>query len=263
MTVNRSLGQVCLDFNFPNYVGTTAALGTSENWDRFQGFFNNPDVDSATTPEVIWPVGGLITQPTSAGATTLVSTSANDAAAGTGARTVLVYGLDANYMKKTEVVTLNGTTPVTCVNNYLRINQMTVLTAGTGKTNAGIITSIINDGSPKTVCAIDIADSISHVGHFTVPADYQKGLLQYLFINATRGGSGYADFTLIGTTDTGVSYHITEYSIEFGGTGFIERELTARPAVLEPKLDLQLQCTATSANNAVINALWTILLAKA
>lgn len=262
MTVNRSLAQMCLDFNAPNFVGTTAALGISEDWDRFQGFFNNPDVDSATTPELIWPVGGVITKPTVAGATTLVSDSASDAAAGTGARTILVSGLDANYYKKSETVTMNGVTPVTCANNYLRINQLTMLSAGTNKTNVGQITATINDGSPRTVSAIGVGAGISHTGLFTVAADYQKGLLQYFYINATRGGSGYCDFTLVGTTSTGLKYIVTQYSIEFGGSGFIERELTSRPAVLEPKLDLELICTATSANNVVVNALWTILLAK-
>lgn len=262
MTVNRSLAQMCLDFNAPNFVGTTAALGINEDWDRFQGFLRNPDVDSATTPEVIWPGGGLITQPTSAGATTLVSDSASDAAAGTGARTILVSGLDANYFKKSETVTLNGLTPVTCVNNYLRINQLFMLSAGSNQTNVGNISCVINDGSPRTVSYIEIGDGISQVGHYCIPADYQTGLLQYIFINATRGGSGYCDFQLIGTTSTGLRYHVTEYAIEFGGTGFIERELTSRPAVLAPKLDLQLVCSATSANNVVVNALWTILLAK-
>ncbi len=262
MTVNRSLAQMCLDFDTPNYVGTTALLGINENWDRQQTFFRNPDIDSGSTPENIWPLGGLITQPTSAGVTQLVSDSASDAAAGTGARQILVDGLDANYFRQTETVTLNGTTPVNCVNNYLRINNLTCTSAGSNKVNVGNITVTINDGSPRTVSYMEAADGISQVGHYCVPADYQVGLLQYIFINATRGGTGYCDFQLIVTDAAGLRYHATEYALEFGGSSFIERDLTSRPARVKSKMDIQLICSATSASNVVVNALWTILLAK-
>lgn len=262
MTVTRSVAQQSLDFNFPNQIGVASLLGVSENWDRQQTFFRNPDVDTGTTPENIWPLGGLITQPTSAGVTQLVSSSANDTAAGTGARQILVDGVGADYYQIKETVTLNGITPVNCTNNFLRINNLTCVGAGSGKGNAGNITVTINDGSPRTVSYIAAGVGISQVGHFTVPANYQVGLLQYIFINATRGGTGYCDFQLIVTGEDGLRYQATEYSLEFGGSSFIERDLIARPARIKSKMDVELVCSATSANNVVINALWTILMAK-
>lgn len=55
----------------------------------------NPDVDAATAPEGVWNGGGLYTgfNAVAAQTVTVVSSSANDAAAGTGMRSVRLIGL--------------------------------------------------------------------------------------------------------------------------------------------------------------------------
>lgn len=67
------------------------------------------------------------------------SSSANDAAAGTGARTVRIYGLDFNGNPLTEDVTLNGQSKVTSTNKFWRVFGAKTLTAGSGRVNAGDI----------------------------------------------------------------------------------------------------------------------------
>lgn len=70
----------------------------------------------------------------------IVSTSANDAAAGTGARTVVIEYLNGSLDLSMEVVILNGTTPVTTVATDVRwVNSVYVATAGTGGAPAGQI----------------------------------------------------------------------------------------------------------------------------
>lgn len=71
----------------------------------------------------------------------LVSANVNDSAAGTGARTVLIKYLDQTGAGPfTETVTMNGTTPVNTVNtNICFIEDISVVTAGSGGANAGII----------------------------------------------------------------------------------------------------------------------------
>lgn len=71
----------------------------------------------------------------------IVSANAQDNAAGTGARTVRIYWMNAaGTLTGTEDVTLNGITPVNLVNaNKCFIEKMKVLTAGTGGVAAGII----------------------------------------------------------------------------------------------------------------------------
>lgn len=72
----------------------------------------------------------------------IVSSSASDAAAGTGARTVTITYVDqTGATQATETATLNGTTAVNLVNTAkCFIQSMVVNTVGTGGANAGTIT---------------------------------------------------------------------------------------------------------------------------
>lgn len=89
---------------------------------------------------------------------TLVSDSANDTAAGSGARTVKIHYLDdsGNYLH--EVVTMNGVTPVNTVATNIRfIQNLSVQTLGTfGGKNAGNI-AIYKLGDAATVYARIVA----------------------------------------------------------------------------------------------------------
>lgn len=67
------------------------------------------------------------------------SSNAADAAAGTGARTIRVVGLDANYKPQYEDIALNGQTKVTGTKLFKRVFGARVLTAGTGLVNVGDI----------------------------------------------------------------------------------------------------------------------------
>ena len=58
-------------------------------------FGRNPNVGGA--PETIWEQGGVYTYLTVASTVYVSGADAQDSAAGTGARTVTVQGLDANY----------------------------------------------------------------------------------------------------------------------------------------------------------------------
>jgi hypothetical protein len=232
------------------------ALDLNERVKRFQNGFTNPDVDTGTIPETIWSAGGLYTFPAAAAATTIVSGSANDAAAGTGARTVLVEGLLAGYVFNSETVTLNGMTPVALASNYLRINKMTVMTAGTGQTNAGAIDCQIGG---TTANYISVGKSISQNGFYTVPANYQKALLTYLFLNTAASGTGNSDMELI-LYYNGVKITKQEYGIDLAGSSFVERDMHTRPMVLEPTTDIIVNVTTTSVNNIKTNGVWTFTL---
>lgn len=94
----------------------------------------------SSSEETLWAVGGDYVFPSAPMQMEVVSSSANDASAGTGARTVEIYYLDASYVEQSEIVTLNGTTPVnTVATNILRINTFRVKTVGSGGQNAGNI----------------------------------------------------------------------------------------------------------------------------
>lgn len=93
----------------------------------------------STSTETVWGPGATYTQLTSAVAFEVVSNSANDTSAGTGARTVQVDLIDGSYVASTVTVTMNGTTAVAITGTFLACNGARVLTSGSGGVNAGTI----------------------------------------------------------------------------------------------------------------------------
>ena len=154
-------------------------------------FGYNGDVD--TTEVTVWPHTGLIAHPAAALQMKVSSVNAADTSAGTGARTVLIQGLDADYNEISEVVTLSGQTAVTTANSYIRINYAAVATAGSGQSAAGDIyigTGTVTAGVPATVYDLikfNYNDTVT--GHYTVPAGYTAYLMQGMFTVGQVSGS--------------------------------------------------------------------------
>jgi hypothetical protein len=91
---------------------------------------------------ILWPDGVYALPPAIGIQLSVVSTSANDTAAGTGIRTVDIHYLDANLVEQTETVTMNGVTPVLTIATNIRFVQcMHMNTYGSGKVAAGTITA--------------------------------------------------------------------------------------------------------------------------
>jgi hypothetical protein len=129
------------------------------------------------TKETIWEQGGLYAYPASDTVMTISSSSTDDTAAGTGARTVEVFGLDADYNEINEVVTLNGQTAVNTTKSYLRINRGIVRSAGSGGANAGTIyagTGTVTTGVPANIYLTINGDGDNQtlMALWTVPAGY-------------------------------------------------------------------------------------------
>ncbi len=86
----------------------------------------------------VWTTGGVYAWPTASFLVEVVSASANDAAAGTGARSIIVEGLDASGLEASEEIATNGTTAVAGTQVFSRVNRAYVVDAGTyGTTTAG------------------------------------------------------------------------------------------------------------------------------
>ena len=151
----------------------TVAYANNYNDQKVEIWGRNPDCDSGSLPETLWNPGGLYVWQTAAESLELVSNSAADAAAGTGARTVMVTGLDSTYAHIQETVTMDGVTPVALVNSYLRVNSTIVVTAGSDGRNAGTITLRV-PGPGATRDSISLIGttglSIGQTGRYTVPA---------------------------------------------------------------------------------------------
>lgn len=106
----------------------------------------NPDIDIGVV-EDLWPIGGLIDFPSVAGQVSIVSSSAVDTSAGTGAQAVIIFGIDDSFVEFTEIVALNGTTPVVTVSSdFIHVQSAAIVAAGTGLENAGTITFTVGSG---------------------------------------------------------------------------------------------------------------------
>ncbi len=135
--------------------------------------------DTSTALEDIWEGGGgsgtnlQIPHPAVGGIQMeLVSSSADDdgAPVGTGARTVDIHYLDANYVAQEETVIMNGVTPVdTVATDILRVQLMHVKTVGTGLKAAGTITLESTDSAIE-YCRIRAGLNNSLKAEWTVPA---------------------------------------------------------------------------------------------
>lgn len=120
------------------------AKGNIDNHSLIRRYGKNSAI--AATEEDIWTGGGLYSYQTSAQSLEILSGSADDSSAGTGAQTVYVSGLDGNYAEVNETVIMDGTNTVNLSNSYLRVDEMYILTVGSGGTNAGDITLRVSGG---------------------------------------------------------------------------------------------------------------------
>jgi hypothetical protein len=148
--------------------------------DQIQGhqdiiiFGYNPDIDQ--TEESVWPDGGTVPHPSAESVLKISSSSTDDDAAGTGARTVFIEGIDGNYNVVSETVELDGQTAVDTTNSYLYVNKFYVVTAGSGAANAGIVyagTGSVTLGVPAVIYdLINTGFNNRTTSHYCVPAGY-------------------------------------------------------------------------------------------
>ena len=171
----------CNNVNIEDFQLGVASGDLSPSYKQVYKFGQNASVGNSI--ETIWLEGGLYVYPPSATTMTVSSSDANDTSAGTGARTVLISGLDGSYNEISETITMNGQTPVTTSNSYLRVNRALVLTAGSGGANAGIIyvgTGTVTAGVPANKYTTINGDGTNQSlqAFWTVPAGYTAYIYQ-------------------------------------------------------------------------------------
>lgn len=123
------------------------------------------------------------------------SSSANDTSAGSGVRTMTLYGLDANLLEISEVVSMNGVTAVTTTKSFLRIYRAVATTVGTaGGTNLGNIT-ITNNAGTITLVYIPIGDGQTLMTLSTIPAGKVGYLTQLTASTDSNKGARFSLYT--------------------------------------------------------------------
>lgn len=221
----------------------------------------NPDVDGAL--ETIWTQGGLYSYLSAATILKVSSSSTDDTAAGTGARTVEIFGLDGNYNEISETVTLNGQTAVNTTNSYLRINRGIVRSAGSGSNNAGVIyagTGAVTSGVPANkYLSIAIGDNQTLMALWTVPAGYTAFFLQTDVTLATTQSNKYCTAKLV-ARPYGEVFQVKDVFVKSQGS---TTQVYSIPIRFDEKTDIEWRAIGDSAGaDIAISAAMEILYIK-
>ena len=158
-------------------ISAGAVAGTS----YIEKFGMNVDVDS--NKETIWDGGGIYSYIGTAETLAVTSDNVNDSAAGSGARTVEIQGLDADYNVVLETLTIGGAAGT---QTFIRVFRVKVLTAGTSGINEGTI-SITSSDTSTVLAQIGIDGTGSNAAGrgqtfmalYTVPAGKTAYLTQW------------------------------------------------------------------------------------
>ena len=153
------------------------------------------------TLETIWEEGGLYQYPAAAAKLTISSDNVNDVnTTGTGAWKVNLVGLDVDFNWIQEFVNLDGQNGVETQYEYLRVNELFVISAnpaGPGWSAGNIYagTGIVSSGKPAVVLS-KINGTVDHDNRalcspFTIPKGY-KGSIKGLTLNTGKGKEGKA-----------------------------------------------------------------------
>jgi len=222
-------------------------------------FGYNADVDQ--TVETVWPHGGILPFPSAALQLKVSSNNANDTENGTGARTVYLEGLDANYNVISEVVPLSGQTAVLTVKSYLHINQCYVATAGSLNSAAGNIyfgTGVVTAGVPATIYDIIEYDYNTRItGSYTIPAGYTAYISQGLFSSGQASGSGPVTGRLMTRGTDNIRRTAAIVTINNGAADYAFEY----PLVVPEKTTIEAQAIGTGNNNAC-SSLFILVLIK-
>lgn len=117
---------------------------------------------------------------------TIVSTSASDASAGVGVRTMRVFGYKADFSQEYEDVTLNGTTPVNLTGTYIEVYRAYVLTCGTTRVNVGNI--VISTTAGTVHMTIQALHGQSQACYYIVPKGKKTQLID-LYLGVEKSGA--------------------------------------------------------------------------
>jgi hypothetical protein len=214
------------------------------------------------TNETVWIGGSVYTFPTAASVLKISSSSADDDVAGTGARTVLVDGLNADYERVTETVELDGQTAVNTTNSYIRVNKMTVLTAGSGGTSVGNIyagTGTVTSGVPAVIVnQTGILSNETESSFYTVPAGYTAYFNAWTMSSGNTTADEWTRFSLRIRPFGGVFGYKAQYHIAASG---IYECNSAYPLPVPEKSDIEIQA-ATSDGTAAVSSQLQIILVK-
>lgn len=219
----------------------------------------NPDVDDAR--EDLWEIGGSYVFPAAGIQMQVVSTSANDAAGGTGVRQIEIHYIEAiTFLEKDEIVTLNGVAPVTTLAiNIYRVNGFHAIQVGSGGVAAGNI-SLQSVGGGVTYSRISIGLNNHLQAIYTVPDGFNLYVFAWHTGTGSTAGARWTEFILQMTAhdDEGAIEYLSGvfhiWDIIAGQDTSFDRKFSF-PIKVPPKTDIKISVISDAAvSNAICSA---------
>jgi hypothetical protein len=186
------------------------------------------------------PTQQLWVAPTAARVHSIVSSSTSDDLVGVGAQKVKIWGLTSWTQaahETTEVVDMDGTTPVNTANSYVIIHRIRVIQAGSSKWNVGTITATAATDATITA-AVQPTLGSTEMAIMGVPQGWRFMVNDWhCEIDKSGGGAATIDFQMedwdyadasnpvinirdkLGLQSTGTSAHDKHYQYPLRFTG--------------------------------------------
>ena len=185
----------------------------------------------------------------------VTSSSGNDSATGTGARTVEVQGLNENYELITETLTVGGAAGV---QTFIRVFRVKVVTAGSVRVNIGTLSITSSDTS--TVLAQIVIQGGSGTGQtfmslYTVPAGKTAYLTQWT-VGAGKQNTDAVCFLMAKPFDTDSAFNSKDM-IAVSATTFSKNYVI--PLMFPEKTDIEIRGFSTT-NNSIVTSSFNLIL---
>lgn len=231
--------------------------GNAAGMSYIEKFGMNVDVDS--DKETIWDGGGIYDYVPAAETVAVTSTSLNDSAAGTGARTVEIQGLNAAYETVTETLTVGGAAGTT---GFVRVFRAKVVTAGTSAVNEGVI-SITSQSTSKLLASIGVDGTGSSAAGrgqtfmavYTVPAGKTAYLTQWT-VGAGKQNTDCVAFILSRDFDSNGAWNSKDIITVSATTYSKDYKI---PLMFTEKTDIEVRAYSTT-NNALVSSTFNLIL---
>lgn len=229
------------------------ASGNLEGVAYIEKFGMNTDVDADM--ETIWDGGGLYVYLSSPETMIVTSSDSEDSPTGTGARSVEVQGLDADYNVTTEIIPL-GSTGAT---SFIRVFRAKVQEAGASLVNEGTISIISSDTStPKAQIVVNggVGLGQTFMAVYTVPAGKTAYLTQWTvgsgkqntdavaFLTCKEHANGLPAFNSKDVITVSATTHSKNYTI---------------PLMFPEKSDIEVRAYSGT-NNSLVSSTFNIIL---
>lgn len=242
------------DFHYEVAEGKRQGRAT---WNKF-GY--NDDVD-AGAEEIIASFGGAFSKLSGTDTLEIVSTSSNDEITGTGARKIVIVGVDLNWDSLTEEVDLDGVNPVSTNNDFLGVNQVYVSESGSGETNEGSITIKGATQTAVTLAHIPIGEGISQEAIFYVKNNY-IALADWLTLNANKANSSASEKLVeikgwVYNSQTNTKSLVYRKKINTSVNNFTELN-PSQPFIINEKSILYFTATSDS-NDTIVNLRFSLI----